>query len=253
MTAETRQVFLTAVWRYLAMLTFEVEPDLLQPFVPRGTELDLHENRALITLVGFRFLHTRILGFRIPFHQHFDEVNLRFYVRRDARGETRRGVTFIREIVPRRLIAFVARVSYNEPYVALPMKSDVPVAYDGAPPRVQYAWRPAGAWHHIAVAATGAPALLGGHGEAAFVTEHRWGYSRRRDGGTHEYRVDHPPWRVWTDVQSEISGAMGMLYGPALGEALAGVPTSALVAEGSEVTIFRPTLLTNGEHGPSVC
>ena len=115
----TPRVFLTGEWRYLAMLNYRVDPALLEPFVPRGTTLDRWQGAAYVSLVGFLFRDTRVLGVPIPLHRDFEEVNLRIYVRREVGGELRRGVTFIREIVPRRAIASVARIAYNEPYVAL--------------------------------------------------------------------------------------------------------------------------------------
>jgi uncharacterized protein YqjF (DUF2071 family) len=240
--AETVSAFLTAEWRFLAMLTFPVDPSLLQPFVPRGTEIDTHDGRSLISLVGFRFLRTRVLGYRVPFHQDFDEVNLRFYVRREVRGELRRGVTFIREIVPRRLIAFVARLVYNEPYIALPMQSEV--APGPRPNRVRYAWRSARGWQHLALITEDELASRAGQSDVTFITDHQWGYSRQRDGTTLEYRVEHPPWRVWIGAQPEVMGDLGVVYGSALGSAIAGAPVSALLAEGSPVTVYRPLALT---------
>src|SRR5579862_1786215 len=150
------RVFLTAEWRCLAMLSFTVDPALLLPLVPRGTELDSHDGRTLLSLVGFRFLRTRVLGIPIPLHRDFDEVNLRFYVRRETGGELRRGVTFIREIVPRRLIAAVARLAYNEPYVALRMQSEVPASPGVSPSRVRYAWKNA-SWQHMTMSIAGTP------------------------------------------------------------------------------------------------
>lgn len=114
--------FLTAEWRDLAMLNFAIDPAILAPLVPRGTELDSWHATTYVSLVGFRFLRTRLLGLPVPWHRDFEEVNLRFYVRRREGGELRRGVVFIRELVPRRAIAAVARVWYNEPYIALPMR-----------------------------------------------------------------------------------------------------------------------------------
>src|SRR5262249_24004072 len=113
--------FLTAAWRYLVMLNFEVEPSILRPFVPGGTEVDFCDGRTFVSMVGFRFENTRVVGVPVPWHRDFDEVNLRFYVRRWEQGAQRRGVVFIKEIVPRRLIAWAARTFYNENYVALPM------------------------------------------------------------------------------------------------------------------------------------
>src|SRR5215471_6677207 len=114
-------MFLTAEWRWLAMLNYEVDPALLRDLVPDGTTLDRWNDKVFLSLVGFRFLDTKILGVPIPFHRNFDEVNLRFYVRREPCAEVRRGVVFIREIVPRLAIATVARMVYNENYVSFPM------------------------------------------------------------------------------------------------------------------------------------
>jgi hypothetical protein len=243
MVSDTARTFLTAEWRYLAMLTFETEAALLRPFVPRGTELDTHDGRALLSLVGFRFLRTRILGCRVPFHQDFDEVNLRFYVRREAQGELRRGVTFIREIVPRRLITFVACSAYNEPYVTLRMHSDVPAAPVAAPGRIRYAWRGSAGWQSLALTAIGAPRLPDHGTEHAFISEHHWGYTRQRDGSTLEYRVEHDPWRLWVGADAAVPGDTVALHGGVLARSLSTEATSAFLAEGSSVTVTRPRRL----------
>ena len=122
----TRRPFLTAEWRYLSMLNFRIDPDVLRPYVPAGTELDVWQGDTLVSVVGFRFLDTRVLGWPIPGHRDFDEVNLRFYVRRLVNGEMRRAVTFLREVVPRHAIALIARIAYNEPYITCRMRSDAP-------------------------------------------------------------------------------------------------------------------------------
>lgn len=235
--------FLTAEWRYLALLNYEVPAALLQPYVPRGTELDRHDGRVFLSLVGFHFLHTRVLGCRIPFHHHFEEVNLRIYVRRAVKGEVRRGVTFIREIVPRRAIALVARAVYNEPYLALPMRSELSTGTGGEPVRVRYAWQSAAGWHHLGLTGSGTPTVPAAGSEAAFIAEHYWGYTSQRDGGTIQYRVAHPAWRVWPEARVETGGDMGAFYGAGFGAVLAGPPASAFLAEGSAVSVFRPTAL----------
>ena len=74
--------FLTAEWRYLVMLNYQIEPDLLRPFLPQGTELDSWQGQTFVSIVGFNFLNTRLLGLPIPGHINFEELNLRFYVRR---------------------------------------------------------------------------------------------------------------------------------------------------------------------------
>lgn len=230
------------------MLNYEVPPAVLTPFVPRGTTLDLWSGRALVSVVGFRFLRTRVLGVPVPFHRDFDEVNLRFYVRRESPdGEIHRGVVFIRELVPRPAIAWVARIAYNEPYRALPMRSEVPDGRTGSPGTIRYAWRrrtPGGRrWEHLEARAVGQPVLAASGSEEQFVTEHYWGYTPQRDGGTLEYEVTHPPWRIWAAEAPELEAEVASLHGRAFADSLAGPPRSAFVAEGSHVTVHRPRRL----------
>ena len=233
--------FLTASWRDLVMLNFAVDPRVVAPLVPAGAELDGWDGQTLVSLVGFRFLGTRVLGVAVPGHVDFEEVNLRFFVRRKAEEGWRRGVVFVKEIVPRRAIAWAARAVYDEPYVAMPMRHDVE-APDGAAAsrgRARYEWRLGGRWQGLS-AAFGGPAAIPPEGSPEeFITEHYWGYTRRRDGGTSEYRVEHPRWRVWTATDPRFDGDASALYGPALAAHLTAAPVSAFVAEGSAVTVRR--------------
>jgi len=223
------------------MLNYEVEATLLRPLVPRGTELDLWEGRALASVVGFRFLRTRLLGVPVPFHRDFEEVNLRFYVRAvTPNGDTRRGVVFVRELVPRAAIACTARAVYNEPYLALPMRSSAPVSPSDAPGRIAYEWRMKSRWESVSATAAGAAATPSPASEAGFITEHYWGYTRQRDGGTVEYEVAHPPWPVWAAEEPALVADLPSLYGASFAAPLARPPRSSYIAEGSEVTVFRP-------------
>jgi uncharacterized protein YqjF (DUF2071 family) len=231
------RAFLTAEWRYLAMLNYRVDPGLLIPRVPAGTKLDLFDGKAFVSLVGFRFLSTRVCGVPIPFHRNFDEVNLRFYVRRLEAGAVRRGVVFIQEIVPRRAIAAVARLAYNENYRCLPMSHEI--ARSAGELRVRYSWRLGGRWNHISVAAAGEPRQMADGSEEQFIAEHYWGYCRQPDGRSLEYYVEHPPWRVWDVRQAEFSGDAQALYGPEFSTVLHPPPDSACLAEGSAVRVYR--------------
>ena len=237
-SVKAERAFLRAEWRSLAMLNYEADAGLLSRFVPRGTELDRWEGRAYFSLVGFRFLNTRVGGIPIPFHCNFDEVNLRFYVRRQVGDEIRRGVVFIREIVPRRAIAMVARVLYNEQYVALPMRHQVCVNGDGKR-AVGYGWRNAGEWASMQMEVAGEPQALREGSEEQFITEHYWGYSAQRDGSTVEFRVTHPSWRVWKAERAEFTGDAASLYGREFAEVLRRRPSSAFLAEGSPIAVLR--------------
>ena len=233
--------FLTAEWHNLVMLNYAVEPSLLEPFVPHGTVLDAWQGVTYVSLVGFLFADTRLLGIPLPWHRTFQEVNLRFYVRRQVGDEVRRGVTFIKEIVPRRAIATTARVIYNEPYVALPMRHAFgAMRDDGVPAHVEYGWRSVGDWCTLRAdpVGNGRPAQHGSQEE--FITEHYWGYTRQRDGTTVEYRVEHPRWRVWAVTGAAISGDLLALYGPALATILRAPPASAFLAVGSPVVVHPP-------------
>lgn len=221
------------------MLNYSVEADLLKPFLPTGVELDFWQGKTYVSMVGFLFLHTRVMGMRLPLHVDFDEVNLRFYVRRSAPEGWRRGVVFIKEIVPRRIIASVARVCYNENYVAMPMRHRIEMENgilrrEGA---VEYAWRYQGRWNALRATTTGVAASPAENSMEEFITEHYWGYTARRNGGCAEYRVEHPRWNVWRTKDAALECDTARLYGPEFVPALERRPDSAFVAEGSPVTV----------------
>ncbi len=234
----TRPVFLSAAWRALVMLNYEVDSRLMAPLVPAGTELDSWHGRTLASVVGFRFLDTRVLGVRVPFHSDFDEVNLRFYVRREVAGEVRRAVVFVKEIVPRRAIAWLANTLYGEHYVALPMRHEVAL-----PGRTSFAWRHRGRWDRVSATSEGAPSPALPGSEEEFITEHYWGYAQQRDGSTNEYQVEHPRWNVWRATACELDVDVAALYGAPFAPFLRGTPSSAFIADGSEVLVRKGTRL----------
>jgi uncharacterized protein YqjF (DUF2071 family) len=232
----TERMFLSAEWRDLVMLNYEVPPAILRPYVPLGTQLDFFESKAYISLVGFRFLRTRLFGFLpIPLHTNFDEVNLRFYVRREAQEGARRGVVFIREIVPRRAVAQLARVIYGENYTSHPMRHTI--SRNGNGPSAAYQWQFNGKWCQINAEASGTPVHPAEGSLEQFITEHYWGYTARRDSPTIEYRVSHVPWRVWNAASAGFEGDGDALYGRGFREILRRPPDSSFIADGSSVLV----------------
>lgn len=230
--------FLTGAWRSLVMLNWEVDPAILHPYVPRGTELDAWQGRTFVSCVGFMFSETRVMGIPVPFHTVFEEVNLRFYVGREGPEGWRRGVCFVREIVPRWAVAALARAVYNERYVALPMRHQVALGEAGG--SVEYGWRLGGKWCSVGARVSGAPKPLVAGSEEEFITEHYWGYAAQRDGGTVEYKVEHPSWRVWTADDARLDADVAALYGAEFAAPLATPPSSAFVADGSPIIVRRP-------------
>ena len=233
------QPFLTANWRYLAILNFVVDPAIIAPLVPPGTELDYENGGTFVSVVGFLFLDTRLLGLSIPLHRDFEEVNLRFYVRKKSADTWRRGVVFVRELVPRRAIALVARAFYGERYLALPMKHDI--EHVDLRLSVEYSWRRGGNWEWLKMSANGEPQSIPAGSHAEFITEHYWGYTCIR-GGCSEYRVEHPRWKVWNADKFELHADVATLYGDQFTEALSAPPCSAFIADGSPIEIFKRTI-----------
>jgi uncharacterized protein len=238
MTSNNPKVFLTAQWRCLAMLNYEIEPAVLASIVPQGTELDSFGGKAFVSIVAFLFLDTRVGGISIPFHRNFEEVNLRFYVRRKADDGWRRGVVFIKELVPRRAIAFVARKFYNENYIALPMSHRIEKVGEEIQ-SVSYAWRFNNRENILKLAVQDLAQPLVDGSVQEFITEHYWGYAKQRDGSTMEYRVEHPRWRVWETKNAELVCPVADLYGERFGQFLSQPPASAFLADGSEVKVYK--------------
>jgi hypothetical protein len=221
------------------MINYLADPAILRPYVPPGTELDSWNGKTLISMVGFLFLRTRVLGLPIPWHTDFEEVNLRFYVRRRGPEGWRRGVVFIKELVPKPAIALVAQTLYHENYVAVSMghilqRSNLPQL-----PQVTAAYRWWGdkRWNGLQVVSHGEVQPIIDGSEEEFIAEHYWGYAAQPDGGCVEYGVEHPRWRVWQVSHSHLDCDAAYLYGPEFADPLRQPPSSAFLAEGSAVVV----------------
>jgi uncharacterized protein YqjF (DUF2071 family) len=241
-----QDVFLTAEWKHLLMLNYRIEPAVLQPFVPGGTELDVWNGNTYVSIVAFMFLNTRVCGLPIPMHQNFEEVNLRFYVKRRPPEGTRRGVVFIKELVPRATIATVARVLYNEPYTAVPMRHTVSTSNGAlaANSHLKFEWKTRGRWNSVSARLGEFPEPLQTGSEAEFITEHYWGYTHRRDGRTWEYEVEHPRWNVWPLREARLDCDVVENYGIAFQQVLTQPYASAFVAAGSQVAVRKGLPIT---------
>ena len=234
--------FLAARWERLILINYAVDPAILLPWLPAGTELDIWNGHCYASVVGFMFKDTRVKGIKIPWHVHFEEINLRFYVRRTMPdGTVRRGVVFISEIVPKYAIVWVANTIYREKYSAFPMHHQWTETPDQL--EVAYAWRQKGRWNSLGVRADPAPAPLKADSEAEFITEHYWGYSRRSATQSIEYQVDHPRWRMHPVQSWHADIDFGAVYGPEFDHLKTLTPLSVFLAEGSAVTVMAGKLI----------
>ena len=221
--------FLTATWRHLVLLNWRVNEDLLVPHLPSGVELDRWDGDCWASLVGFQFLHMSVKGVPAFGYRDFPEINLRFYVKRQVNGETRRGVVFIREITPHLMVGWVARALYNEPYTTMPMRQSVDESH------ARYQLQIDGQWQGLGVRTAGA--WRDQDKAELFITEHYWGYNTQRNGDAMEYQVEHPTWRARSIEPDCLDLDIEKLYGEQWAQALGTKPDSMVFAEGSGVTV----------------
>lgn len=233
-------VFLRAEWRHLLFFNYAVDPALLQPYVPVGTELDDFNGRTFISLIGFQFLCTRVFGIPFPFHTNFEEINLRIYVRHRSPQEWRRGVVFLRELVPRWLIALIARKYYGEPYMAVPMQHGIKGA--GNELQVRYAWWRNDRWNSLEATGSGKPEPVQPGSEEEFITSHYWGYTARANS-TIEYQVERPDWRIWKQPGFKFDCQLDGLCPGTFARIFDDRPSSVFMADGSPVAVRFPNKL----------
>ncbi len=231
--------FLSARWRNLIVINYEIEPAVLRPLLPLGTEIDLFENKALLSVIAFNFERTKLFGIipTVPVTD-FEEINLRFYVHRKVGNEVRKGVVFVKEVVPSALIAATARILYNEPYEARPMSHSFAQFDEISGGSLSYQMSVGNQTVSVEATTDGEHRPLRDESIEQFILEHYWGYTHQDDGTTSEYRVAHEPWRYWETTAATVTGDIASLYPASFREALNKPPHSTFVARGSPVKVF---------------
>lgn len=228
--------FLKAKWLNLLMLNYEVDPQILQPHLPPGTVLDTWQGKTLVSMVGFLFHETKVLGISWPFHTNFEEVNLRFYVRYFDGNEWKRGAVFISEIVPRRMIALMANSLYNEHYMAMPMRHAL-TEVDDQHTRFTYEWKYKGEWSQLAGTVNNARKVIEPGSAEEFIFEHYWGYNKLSANTTIEYQVEHTSWQTGEVTDVAFNAPISQLYGKEFEYWLSQQPQSAFFADGSDIAV----------------
>jgi predicted DCC family thiol-disulfide oxidoreductase YuxK/uncharacterized protein YqjF (DUF2071 family) len=235
-----KDVFLSAQWRDLVFVNFSVPPEVLQPFVPAGTELDTWQGQTLVSLVAFAFVQTSLAGMTLPMHADFEEINLRFYVKRKIRvgdrTEWRRAVVFLKEIVPHYTLAWTARLFYGERYAYEKTSSER--KEEGDCRERSYSWGEGSQRCELTARMRGLGQRWDADSLPGFITEHYYGYVQGQGGVTVEYEVEHPRWVLWSPVEISLEGPWKTRYPKQLAEHLTTIH-SALVAEGSVVRVMK--------------
>lgn len=227
--------FLQAEWRKLALVNYEIDPSVLKEYVPAGTELDLWQGKCYVSLVGFMFLNVKLLGIRVPYHVNFEEVNLRFYVKRHVGGEWRRGVVFVKELVPKRALTFIANTVYKEHYETVPMQHEWKYSEENL--EITYGWEKGGKTQSLQIKAKPIAVDILAGSEAEFITEHYWGYAKVSETKTNEYEVTHPKWKQYPVVDVQLNVDFRITYGERFNLLNKMQPVSVHLAEGSLITV----------------
>ncbi|MBC5835950.1 DUF2071 domain-containing protein [Flavobacterium sp. F372] len=227
--------FLTAKWTNLALINYKIDAKILEKYVPNGTELDFWDNKCYISLVGFMFEDVKLLGLKIPLHTNFEEVNLRFYVKRFEEGKWKRGVVFIKEIVPKLALKIVANTVFKENYETLPMKHKMIENENTF--NFTYEWKKEQKWHSIALETEKKLIKIEENSEAQFITEHYFGYTKVNHTKTFEYEVKHPIWKQYNVLNSKIDVDFKATYGDEFAFMKDLIPTSIILAKGSKVSV----------------
>ncbi|MBC7417703.1 MAG: DUF2071 domain-containing protein [Pedobacter sp.] len=232
---KTENTFLTAEWRKLIFAQYEVSEEVLQKYLPKNVELDAWQGKYYVSLVGFIFTDVRLLRVKIPFHSHFEEVNLRFYVKYKDGEIWKRGVVFISEVVPKAAITLIANTIYGEKYSTSKMSYELKESSESM--SIAFSWKKK-RWHKFSVDASnvGEPIKLGG--ESEFITEHYWGYTKVSKDKTSEYGVQHPRWDEYEVKDYQIDVDFGVNYGADFAHLSTEKPYSVIFAEGSPIRIM---------------
>jgi uncharacterized protein len=227
--------FLSARWENIIMANYEVKAGLLQPYLPPGLELDHFHNKMYVSLVGFMFKRTRLFHIPIPFLGTFEEINLRFYVKRIQDDTIKRGVVFINETVPYKPVAWLANKIYKEHYTAIPAKSTIINAASAK--RIKYEWKINNQWNHIAVKADNKHELMVPGELEEYIFEHYYGYTKINDRRSQEYKVNHPRWLVNKVSDHSIDCDFRSMYGNDFAFLSNCQPASVIMAAGSAVSV----------------
>ncbi len=227
--------FLSAKWENLIMANYEGHPDVLTAYLPHGVELDFYNYKTYVSLVGFMFNKTSLFNIPIPFLGTFEEINLRFYVKRVDGDTIKRGVVFINETVPYKPVAWLANKLYKEHYIAIPTKNAIEISSHSK--NIRYEWKINKEWNHIAVnGANIKEHMLQGSIEE-FIFEHYYGYTKINEHHSQEYKVNHPRWQVNKVIDYTIHCNFKSMYGNNFSFLNHHQPDSVILAEGSLVSV----------------
>jgi uncharacterized protein len=228
-------IFLKANWEHIIMANYALPPEVLLPYLPKGVTLDLFYGKAFVSLVGFMFKDTKIFNIPIPYLGTFEEVNLRFYVKYIENNTIRRGVVFINETIPYRIVAFIANALYKEHYTTIPTKHKI-IENKGIK-NINYYWLKNKKWNSIELTSNSETQEMQAGSFEQFIFEHYYGYTKVSESVTEEYKLRHPSWKTYYVIDYKIDCDFAAMYGDDFKMLNSTKPTAVFMAQGSEVAV----------------
>ena len=234
---------LTCEWRKLAFANYTVSPEILEKHLPAYTKLDFFNGLCFLSLVAFQFKNVKIGGVQIPFHRNFEEINLRFYVKRFDGSIWRKGTVFLSEIVDKTALSFLANSLFHENYRTLPTKQKIEEKDDSL--EVSYSWEYEKEWQNFRMSSNKLPSPIDGNSEAEFILDRFWAYGKHNDKETNEFKISHPTWQTYQVKDYQIEVDFSKVYGTDLSFLRTSPPHSVFLAEGSPVVAERITKINS--------
>jgi uncharacterized protein YqjF (DUF2071 family) len=228
-------IFLKAQWENIIMANYEIYPEILLPYLPKGVQLDLYKGKAYVSLVGFMFKKTKLFNVAIPWFGTFEEINLRFYVIRKEGDKWKRGVVFINETIPYPIVAWMANKLYKEHYTVVPTRHEISMEKNKQ--KVNFEWLLNKKWNSIYVEATTDSKAMKNQSLEKFIYEHYYGYTKIDEENTEEYKLQHPSWMVNEVLDYKIDCDFTAMYGESFSVLNTAKPEAVFIAEGSSVAI----------------
>lgn len=224
-----RRSFTLQSWRDVVFLHWRVDPDVVAPLLPPGTEPDLVDGTTWIGVVGLRMTDLRVGPVPYP---SFLELNIRLY---SCGTSGQRAVVFRAMEASEPVFAAASRSSTRLPYTWAAMR------FTHAGRRIGFATRrrlprPSGTGLRFEVEYDAAPHEPSAT-EAALTA--RWSLHQRWYGPTLRWPVTHPAWplhrgRLVTWHDEGLLAAVGL---PTLSDP----PESVLYSPATTVRFGRPS------------
>ena len=217
----TMDTFVSAYWSDLILLSYAVPDRLLLPRIA-PFDLDYWDGQAYVSVVGFHFGKTRILGVPpgplLPNVANFAQWNLRTYVRRKVNEvgsshakQAAGGIVFLKEFVPSPMVTGLVRTLYNENYVTAPLS--LTLQSEGNTLDVCYSLEVGGRKHTIAAKSVLAPSKLKAGSADEFFIERYWGSPGAYGNKVISFQIAHAPWNTYDISSCDVDADFGLLYG----------------------------------------